>query len=125
MTVERKEEKLAGGESENLLTGEYTLVPSDWKPQQTGEKADGRSAEAGTETADFMAPYQGRELVALAGLFIRGNMIFWRRRGRASTMGMARLPSSSTRMYRLMQIRGTQPPLPGTRWMPMAGAETM
>lgn len=37
------------------------------------------------------------------------------------TMGMARLPSGSTRMYRLMQIRGIQPPLPGTRWMPMAG----
>ena len=119
MTVERKEEMLAGGDSDNLLTGEYTLVPSDWKPQQTGEKADGRStgaAEAGAETADFMAPYQ---------LFIRGNMIFWRRRGRAPTMGMARLPSGSTRMYRLMQIRGIQPPLPGTRWMPMAGAETM
>lgn len=128
MTVERKEEMLAGGDSDNLLTGEYTLVPSDWKPQQTGEKADGRStgaAEAGAETADFMAPYQSRELVALAGLFIRGNMIFWRRRGRAPTMGMARLPSGSTRMYRLMQIRGIQPPLPGTRWSLWPGAETM
>ena len=96
MTVERKEEKLAGGESEDLLTGEHTLVPSDWKPQQTGEKADGRSAEAGTETADFMAPYQGRELGGAGpGFFMRGSMIFWRRRGRAPTMGMARLPSSS------------------------------
>ncbi len=105
MTVERKEEKLAGGESENLLTGEYTLVLFGLEAAADREKADGRSAEAGTETADFMAPYQGRNWWRWPGLFIRGNMIFWRRRGRAPTMGMARLPSSSTRMYRLMQIQ--------------------
>ena len=74
LSVERKEAMLAGGEAENLMTGEYTLVPSDWKPQvpKTGEQTGFGTEENGdtpSETADFMAPYESRELVALARAF--------------------------------------------------------
>ena len=104
MTVERKEEKLAGGESENLLTGEYTLAPSDWKPQQTGEKADGRStgaAEAGAETADFMAPYQSRELVALARAFYQREHDFLAPEGACTDNGDG---TTTIRLYENVQI---------------------
>lgn len=73
LSVERKEALLSGGESENLTTGEYTLVPSDWKPEKEAEGQTGggfaESKDAQIQTEDFMAPYESRELVALARAF--------------------------------------------------------
>ena len=59
MQVERDTDLLAGGASDNLETGEYTLTASDWKPG---------SAPAGEKQAetDSLAPWQDRELVAMA-----------------------------------------------------------
>lgn len=59
MEVERNTDLLAGGTSDNLETGEYTLTASDWKPG---------SAPAGEKQAetDSLAPWQDRELAAMA-----------------------------------------------------------
>ena len=59
MEVERDTDLLAGGASDNLETGKYTLTASDWKPE---------SAPAGEKQAetDSLAPWQDRELVAMA-----------------------------------------------------------
>ena len=59
MEVERDTDLLAGGASDNLETGKYTLTASDWKPG---------SAPAGEKQAetDSLAPWQDRELVAMA-----------------------------------------------------------
>ena len=56
MTVERNADLLAGGDSDNLQTGTYTLLASDWTPDTTET----------TEAKDILAPYQSIELGAMA-----------------------------------------------------------
>ena len=71
MEVERDTDLLAGGASDNLETGEYTLTASDWKPGNTpaGEKQ--------AET-DSLAPWQDRELVAMARAYYQKGVLLSR-----------------------------------------------
>ena len=56
MTVERDTDLLAGGDSDNIQTGTYTMCASDWTPDTL----------ATAETQDILAPYQSVELAAMA-----------------------------------------------------------
>ena len=57
MMVERDTDLMAGGDSDNLQTGTYTMFASDWTPGTPAATA---------EKQDMMAPYQGAELGAMA-----------------------------------------------------------
>lgn len=57
MTVERNTDLMAGGDSDNLQTGTYTLLASDWT-QDTSEVTE--------EKQDILTPYQSIELGAMA-----------------------------------------------------------
>ena len=56
MTVERNTDLMAGGDSDNIQTGTYTLLASDWIPDTS----------ATMEKQDILAPYQSVELAAMA-----------------------------------------------------------
>lgn len=56
MTVERNTDLMAGGDSDNIQTGTYTLFASDWMPDTS----------ATMEKQDILAPYQSVELAAMA-----------------------------------------------------------
>ena len=60
MTVERDTDLMAGGDSDNLQTGTYPMIASDWTPG---------ASEAAAEKQDIMAPYQSAELGAMARLY--------------------------------------------------------
>ena len=57
MTVERNTDLMAGGDSDNLQTGTYTLLASDWTQD---------TSEVTAEKQDVLAPYQSVELGAMA-----------------------------------------------------------
>lgn len=56
MTVERNTDLMAGGDSDNIQTGTYTMFASDWMPDNS----------ATMEKQDILAPYQSVELAAMA-----------------------------------------------------------
>ncbi len=105
LSVERKESMLAGGESENLMTGEYTFVPSDWKPEQKMEEQtendSAGSGDAQVQTADFMAPYENRELVALARAFYQKENHFLAPEGACTDNGDG---TTTIQLYEKVQI---------------------
>lgn len=59
MTVEGNTDLLAGGDSDNLQTGTYTLLASDWTPDTSTT----------TEKENILAPYQSVELGAMARVY--------------------------------------------------------
>ena len=60
MTVERNTDLMAGGDSDNLQTGTYTLLASDWTQD---------TSEVTAEKQDVLAPYQSVELGAMVRVY--------------------------------------------------------
>lgn len=80
MEVERDTDLLAGGASDNLETGEYTLTASDWKP---GEHS-GRRKTGGDRQPGALA---GQGLGCMARAYYRRRRISLRQRQNASITG--------------------------------------
>ena len=70
MKVERKDELLAGGDSDNLLTGEYTLLPSQ---QSVAAPAE----EESVADEPVHAAYDSGELVAMARAYYEAQSGFF------------------------------------------------